>query len=234
MTDEELLEGIVFLRNVLVTVSTGGPRIAEMDHDYQQMYEVVGEELARRRIQNPIPYSSLWDWHGKWSSGELPTYRSRREFLANLVSPLLNRIRTGRIEVPEPTGWDRVDRVVDRARESLASAAHEEEFQGVGLLCREVLISLAQAVYDPDKHQAIDGTSISSTDTKRMLDAYIATELAGDTNEYARKHARSALDLANNLQHTRTADFRRAAMCVEATTSVVNVIAITAGKRDPR
>lgn len=67
-----------------------------------------------------------------------------------------------------------------------------------------------------------------------MLEAYLVVELGGDANEVARRHARSALDFANTLQHSRTADFRRAAMCVEATTSVVNVITIAAGKRDPQ
>jgi uncharacterized protein YutE (UPF0331/DUF86 family) len=66
-----------------------------------------------------------------------------------------------------------------------------------------------------------------------MLEAYVAVELAGGANEEVRKHARSALDLANALQHRRTATFREAAMCVESTTAIVNVIAIVAGMRDP-
>lgn len=233
MTEEELTKSIEFLRNKMISVSTGGPRIDDVNHEYQQMYELVARELSKRGIENPISYPSLWDWHGRWSSGDLPTYRSRRTFLSELVNPLLNRIRTGRKEVAQPTGWERVDRAVGQARDQLASAQHEEQFQGVGLLCREVLISLAQAVYDPSVHPTLDGEDASKTDAKRMLDTYIAAELRGDSNEYARKHARSALDLANNLQHTRTADFRRAAMCVEATTSVANVIAIAAGRRDP-
>jgi hypothetical protein len=67
-----------------------------------------------------------------------------------------------------------------------------------------------------------------------MLEAYFAVELAGGANEEARRHARSALDFANAVQHRRTATFRDAALCVEATTTVVNVIAIVAGRRDPQ
>jgi integrase len=70
-----------------------------------------------------------------------------------------------------------------------------------------------------------------------MLQAYVATELRGDAKEEERKHAQSlidlahsALDLANRVQHSRNADYRRAAMCVEATASVVSVIEITAGR----
>jgi hypothetical protein len=65
-----------------------------------------------------------------------------------------------------------------------------------------------------------------------MLEAYIAVELAGGPNEYARKYLRSALDFSVMLQHKRTATFRDAAMCVEATTSVINIVAIVSGRRD--
>jgi hypothetical protein len=65
-----------------------------------------------------------------------------------------------------------------------------------------------------------------------MLDAYIAKALAGGANEVSRRHAKAALDLANQLQHDRTASFRDAALCEEATTSVVNLIAIIAGRRN--
>jgi hypothetical protein len=66
----------------------------------------------------------------------------------------------------------------------------------------------------------------------RMLDSYIATELAGGANEIMRRYAKAALTLANYLQHHRIADYRQAALCAEATTSVVNLIAIISGRHD--
>lgn len=101
------------------------------------------------------------------------------------------------------------------------------------MLCREALISLAQAVYSTDKHPIADAVSLSPTDFKRMIEAFIAVELAGGSSEDLRRHARAAFDLANNLQHKRTADFRLAAMCLEATASIINIIAIVSGRRDP-
>jgi len=133
----------------------------------------------------------------------------------------------------EPTGWVRVDRTIDEIRKRLAQASNEEQFQVVGLLCREALISVAQSVYDSTQHKTIDGAVASSTDVKRMLDAFIAAELAGASNEVLRKHARASFDLAIELQHRRTADFRQAALCAEATSAVVNLIAIVSGRRDP-
>lgn len=58
------------------------------------------------------------------------------------------------------------------------------------------------------------------------------TELAGSELEATRKHARAALDLAVALQHNRTADFRFAALCQEAISSVVSTVAIVSGQRD--
>ena len=133
----------------------------------------------------------------------------------------------------EPTGWIRVDRNVTEVRKRLETATMEEQFQAVGLLCRETLISLAQSVYDAQLHPTLDGVTPSDTDAKRMLEAYIAVAFGGSAFEHFRKHARAAYDLAAHLQHRRTASFRQAAACAEATTSIVNLIAIMAGLRDP-
>lgn len=233
MTDDELIAALEQLRNIMIAVATGGPRIAEVNEEYQRVFAAVAAELARRHIDNPITYGSLWDWYGRWSSGDLPSYQSRRAFVGELINPVINRIRTGRVEEPPATGWPRVDRTVGELRDRLASARNEEQFQAVGLLGREALISLAQAVYVRERHPPLDGVEPSNTDSKRMLEAYFAVELGGDVNEEARRHARSALDFAVALQHRRTASFRDAALCVEATTTVINIVAIVSGRRDP-
>ena len=131
----------------------------------------------------------------------------------------------------EPTGWKRIDRGIFTVKEQLANASSEEEFQTIGLLCREVLISLAQAVYNPAIHGSIDETTPSETDAYRMLAAYIAQEMSGGENEAARRFTKSLLVFANALQHKRTAEYRDAALCVEASTSLVNAIAIISGRR---
>jgi len=218
----------------MIAVATGGPRIENVNHQFQQAYADVAEVLARRGLENPLPYGNLWDWYGRWSSGDLPNYRSRRIFVSEIFNPLINRIRTGRTEEFEATGWERVDRNVGALRDRLAASTTEEQFQAVGLLCREALISLAQAVFVPEQHPVLDGVAVSPTDAKRMLEAYIAVALGGGAHDEARKHARSALDLAVNLQHKRTAAFRDAAMCVEASTAVINIVAIVSDRRDPQ
>jgi hypothetical protein len=163
----------------------------------------------------------------------MPTYASRLAFVGDLFRPLLDAVARDEARIFEPTGWERVDRTVEKARSALARSVGEEDFQAIGLLCREALISVAATVWDPARHPVLDGVAPSATDAKRRLEGYIAVEFAGNANEDARRHARAALDLANALQHKRAADWRGAAMCVEATTSVVHLLAILEGRRGP-
>jgi hypothetical protein len=131
----------------------------------------------------------------------------------------------------EPTGWIKVDRQVQQARASLTAAKNEEDFQAVGLLCREAFISVAQHCYDPARHKSLDGVEPSDTDAKRMLEGIFEHELAGSANEEARAHSRAAVKLSYALQHKRTATFTVAALCLEATVSVINLLAIVFRRR---
>jgi hypothetical protein len=236
MTDEELFEAVDGIKATMIAVATGGPRINEVQPEFAKKYDAVAKELSSRGVPNPLPYRDLWQWYGRWSSGDMPSWQSRRNFVSAVVDELIASVQQAPkfADVhPKPTGWKRVDRVVTQARKQLESATTEEEFQAIGLLCREILISLGQAVFDPDRHRLLDGVRPSATDAKRMLEAYIAGEFAGSANEHVRRHAKAAFELAVHLQHRRTASFREAALCVEATTSTVNLIAIMAGLRDP-
>ncbi len=138
----------------------------------------------------------------------------------------------GRTDIfEEPTGWQKVDRQLQEVRMRLDTADSEEQCQAVGLLCREVLISVGQAVFDPNKHRSLDGVVPSSTDAGRILESIFETELRGGPNEESRTHAKAALRLALALQHKRTADYQTAALCAEATASVVNLLAVISGRR---
>ena len=132
----------------------------------------------------------------------------------------------------QPKGWERVDRNISKIRQALFSAKDEEDFQAVGLLCRETIISLAQEVYKPELHRSTDDVSISETDAKRMLERYISSELSGSSNEELRKFAKDCFQLAVSLQHKRNANYGEAALCVEASRSLVNIIAIIAERKD--
>jgi hypothetical protein len=234
MTDAELQSALRRMSDLLNSVATGGPRIGEVNDEYRELREAVRTELEQRGVELKIPFQDLWEWYGRYSGGDFPTWRSRRMFIAELMSAQQNALTKPPASVRfEATGWERVDRTIGEIRRRLADAANEEQYQAVGMLCREALISLAQEVYEADRHPSEDQVTPSSTDFKRMLGAYIEVELGGGSNKIVRTHTRAAFDLANVLQHSRTANFRAAALCVEATAGVVNVIAIVSGRRDP-
>ena len=236
-TDEPLIAAIEEQKSLMISVATGGPSIKDVNDEYKKRRGEIGAMLKGKGIKDPNPFFDLWGWFKRFKNGDLPTYASRRQFVSELYDPLLQRLHQGGSSTPgmfdEPTGWAKVDRTVTEIRQRLEQATTEEQFQAVGTLCREALISLAQAVFDSTKHPTLDGVKASPTDFKRMIEAYIAVELGGASNEAPRRHARAAFDLANELQHKRTANFRLAALCAEATASVINLVAIVSGQRDP-
>ncbi len=236
-TQGQLVAAIEEQKSLMISVATGERRIQDANEDYKKRRGEIGKMLQAKGIKDPNSFFDLWGWYNKWKSGDLPSYQSRRQFVSELYDPLLERLQQDGSSTPgmfdEPTGWAKVDRTVTEIRQRLEQATTEEQFQAVGTLCREALISLAQAVFDSAQHPTLDGVKASPTDFKRMIEAYIAVELAGASNEVSRKHARAAFDLANDLQHKRTATFRHAALCTEATVAVINLVAIVSGQRDP-
>jgi hypothetical protein len=231
---QELVTAIELQKSLMISVATGGPRIKEVNSEYENRRFEIKRALQDQSVADPNPYFDLWGWYGKWSDGSLPSYQSRRRYVADLYQPLLDLLLAGsKPSILEPTGWARVDRSIDKIVKALEGAKYEEDFQGVALLCREAIISLAQVVYDPAEHESLDGVTPSSTDAKRMLESYIAKILGGASHDYHRKFAKAAFDLAVNLQHRRTAGFRDASLCAEATRSVINLIAVISGQRDP-
>jgi hypothetical protein len=243
---DELITALEEQKSLMISVATGERQIKDANEEYKKRRTEIGRMLNGRGIKDPNTFFDLWGWYKRFKSGDLrykrfksgdlPTYASRRQFMSELYDPLLERLQQDGTSTPglfEPTGWAKVDRTVTEIRQRLEQASTEEQFQTVGTLSREALISLAQAVFDADRHPIVDGVKVSPTDFKRMMEAYFAVELAGGSMTYSRQHAKAAFELANELQHKRTATFRHAALCAEATVAVINIVAIVSGRRDP-
>ncbi|MCK5118941.1 MAG: hypothetical protein KAQ78_05130, partial [Candidatus Latescibacteria bacterium] len=157
MIDDDLIAEIEAQKALMIAVATGGPRIGEVNQQYVERRERIRETLRRSNLDDPNPHSDLWSWYGCWSAGDLPGWASRRVHIAKMYQPLVDQIRselstTGSQLFEEPTGWPRVDRGLDEIRRRLEQAETEEQFQAVGLFCREVLITLAQVAYDSQCH----------------------------------------------------------------------------------
>lgn len=129
---------------------------------------------------------------------------------------------------PEPTHWEKVDRQVTAMRNQLTRAASEEDFQAVGHLGREAMISLAQVVINPAEAVGEDGKLPSSTDAARLLDAYIGKALPGGGNEALRKAVRGVVQATSAVVHDRNATPMDAALVAELVSSSVQLVHILA------
>lgn len=228
--NEYLLQRIGSLKDIMIAVATG-VRIQEKNQEYLELKAEVAELLSKAGFSDPNNFSDLWSWYGRWSDGTLPRYQDRRAFIASLYQPLIDNIKLANnpaitAPVDEPTGWERVDRVWLKIKKQMATAANEEDFQAIGHQCREIMISVAQMVYDANLHPCQDGVSPSKTDAKRMIEAYINYALPGSSNDELRRHVKTTFDLANAVQHRRTASKRDASICMEATRTTINLIQI--------
>ncbi len=145
--------------------------------------------------------------------------------------PLLNTIQNSeesalQLISYEPTGWEKVDDGIARLKEVLTEANETADFQSVGMYGRELLITLAQTVFDKEKHPSPDGTDIGKADSKRMLEAYIHYCLYKRSKEREIKFAKSSIDFSNELTHNRTATQMDAKLCYNAVLSTVHIIKV--------
>ncbi len=231
---EQLINDVNFLKNTMISVSTGGQRIQDINDQYKQKFIQTDKTLQRLNINNPNQLKDLWEWYGKWSS-TFPKYSERRTFINEMYTPIIQILEgTNEQELlsvtVDLTDWERVERSINEIRLRQNEAKTEEQFQVVGLLSRETIITLAQLVFKKEKHIILDNKEISKTDAKRMLEAYIAVELEGSSNETLRRYAKVTLDLANELTHKRTATKKDASLCASATISIINLIGIIEGR----
>jgi hypothetical protein len=233
-TKEILLNDVKYLKNIMTSVSTGGQRIQDINEDYKKKFNLVDKALQKLTIKNPNLYKDLWEWYGKWSA-DFKKYIERRAFINEMYESLIQSLEDSNqrelINITvDLTNWERIERSANQIRVSQNEAQTEEQFQVVGLLSRETIINLAQAVFIKEKHPILDGKEASKTDANRMLEAFIAIELSGSSNETIRKFARATLDLANELTHKRTATKRDASLCATATISLINLIGTIEGR----
>jgi hypothetical protein len=133
MTTAELIQELDRLKDIMISVATGGPRIQEVQSEFARRFDAINLELSSRGLENPLPYRDLWQWYGHWSGTEgLGTYRARRDYVTGLFTSLIKTVQAGPAVEFEATGWQRVDRTATELRNRLASAQNEEQFQAVG------------------------------------------------------------------------------------------------------
>lgn len=228
-----LKQNIETIGNIMASVATGGARIQDEDIRYKKLNSQIKNSLSKLKIEYNNHFESLWDWYGKWKS-DFKTYQERRVFISEMLAPTLSffeyndDVIDNNDTLVKLDEWDRIRRTVVKIKRDSQVAKEEEDFQGIGLLCREVVISLALEVYNPLVHGITDdkGVEIGKADAVRMLSNYINQTLPGGSNEELRAYAKNTNKLANLLTHKRTATKRDMLLITSATLALINFIGI--------
>lgn len=220
-------------KDTLIKAGTGLIQIKDTSENeaYKTKHKYLCDILLKLGLSPIHEYTDLWDWYNDYKNRGLTTYQSRREYISKLFEPLINTIENSEecginLLHYEKTGWDKIDDDLLRMREVLETAHKTQDYQTVGMHGRELLITLAQTVFIKEKHPSVDGIDISETDSKRMLDAYIAFCLKNKSREREAKFAKAAVDFSNELTHKRTAVSMDAELCYTAVLSTVHIIRI--------
>jgi hypothetical protein len=219
-------------KQLLMDVSNWAANIRDVNDEYKDRRSRIRSQLKALGLEDPNPWSDLWLWYGHYKDNPgLASYQDRRELVLRTYQPLLDalenigerRLGTG-ITAPA-TGWTEVDRQVGQLRESYARAETPEQYRQVGLLCRDIFISLGHVVFDPDKHLPAGAAMPKRDDAKNRLEWAVRSEYRGESGEKMRGLVRATLEFVQPVVHDRTHDRTKAMIAADATVHLVKVLA---------
>lgn len=232
----ELKQKIETIRNIMISVATGGKSIQEENDRYIKIHNEIILNCKKINLPYNNTYTTLWGWYGKWKA-DFPTYQERRTYINELFSQTLsyfeeeNSLQNMETLV-EITDWERIARTITKIKRDSNAAKNEEDFQAIGLLCRDVIISLAQTIYVPEVHGSTNekGVEIGKTDAVAMIESYVKYKLDGSSNEELRAYVKGANKLANRLTHRRNASKKDMLLTMSSTIALINFIGIIEDK----
>ncbi len=103
------------------------------------------------------------------------------------------------------------------------TAVEIEDFQAIGVQCREILIVLGNHIYG--EHMAPEGDQPKGSDFKKKSELAIQFYLNGSENadyrSYIKKLTEATWDYANKLTHSSSATYYEASTCVSLCISLV-------------
>jgi len=104
------------------------------------------------------------------------------------------------------------------------SAIETEDFQSIGVQCREVLIELGNSIYSS---KMAEGEQPQASNFKRKAELFVHYYLAGSDNSdyrsYIKKLTEAIWDYAMKITHSSNTTFYEASTCVMLCTSLVGV-----------
>lgn len=195
--------------------------------------EAYGEKVKRaEKISSEKNYGSthdVWDvqtnrnryWvitepTNLYSHKDFPSMDYALSFHIGLVLRMSERQRSGATEEDRwrtPKTWRQFEQAID----SLNEAVEAEDFQSVGVRCREVLITLV----DELNTQAVASKDIKSADVKGQLsaayDAFASGSSLANVRSYLKGAANTTWELVSWLTHYKNATSEDAQFVLDAT-----------------
>lgn len=140
----------------------------------------------------------------------------------------------------EPTGWERVDRCIQKAKDLCGQAQSDIDFQQIGHACRESLVALADSIFIYEQHSSYLVPGDDPSKVKPRMKAYFASVFKGRDNKDFRKLANRALslmealidygniaiDTSNKVQHGAGTSRIEAELSYEAARTAINIVRI--------
>ncbi len=148
----------------------------------------------------------ITNWTNLYSQKYFPSLDYTISFHIGLMARL--RSQSGNIDPEEPTPFDEVIRRADQAETRLDSAVEVEDFQAVGMLLRESLISLVQALrrrvpLEDHVEKPKDADFVGWSEL--LMNELCSGRSNKDLRQYLKTMAKESWQLANWLTHTRSA-----------------------------
>ncbi len=118
--------------------------------------------------------------------------------------------------------WHKVESNLHSARLNFQTADSTEDFQAVGVQCRDTILSLGEAVME--YQQLKERPLISNQTIDLIFEKFFNEQFSGSSKDQFRVYTKSCLKVANALQHDRTSTYLQATLCVEATAHLVGLV----------
>jgi hypothetical protein len=193
--------------------------IAEYVQTQARDEKVQHVECIKREVVMGDPYD-IWDVttdKGRWWVITNPTNLYSQQHFPSLDYTLSFHIglmmrvhsRSSPLDGNDPTPFDEVIRRFEQANERRGEAVEVEDYQAVGMLLREGLISLTTALrrrtqLPPEVEMPQDANFIGWTDV--LMNALCGGGSNKQLRQYLKSTAKETWQLANWLAHTRSAD----------------------------